>query len=200
MKNLLAILILSIFFLFACNNTPTTPSTSKELFPLKTNNQWNYRVTFYDSNDSIINQITDVWTIVADTTILNERAYIIESSNNKKNGLPNNVLFARNDGIYRLSDDWKANLLYKFPVTQGDTYLVDSDTMKIGMTDLTMYLGEKHYNCIEYLKDNVRNNTATNTITYMSAGVGVVYSSARFFDNGKFSGEVSSELVSYSLK
>ncbi len=201
MRTLLFVLILSILTFSACKDNSTNPSSSKDVFPLKLGNQWTYRVSSYDSNDSLLTQYNDVWTIIADTLVLNERAFILESSNNKKYGFPLAALFIRSDGIYRLAqDNWNIELWYKYPVQQGNIYLLKSDTMKIGKTEMNLYLGGINYKCIEYLLNMNVDSAQTQNITYISLGIGRVYSSAKLYVKGKFTGEVTSELLSYSLK
>lgn len=80
MKNLIKS-VLCVILLAACNQEPTTPTTTKQsdFFPLQVGNWWEYSVDTADAKGNFISAYKEQWEIVGDS-VVNGKKYFIHQS------------------------------------------------------------------------------------------------------------------------
>lgn len=111
---LLFAIIVVFFFDFGCKNSnPLNASEQKNnvIWPLAIGNRWNYQLDYYDTLGNYQRSYYDTMMITSDTVISNETWY---------NGIYGSCT-NRIDGFYTHSLGANPSLMFKYPVSVGDS-------------------------------------------------------------------------------
>lgn len=191
MKKIILLLIVVLFISTACSDDSSSPSKTKELFPAKIGNKWNYIVT---TNGIGVNKINE---IVSDEVLNDIKWYNLALDSKIVMQLRN-----ANDGVHILFPDSNSTsdkdvLFYKYPVTEITEYDADSNYVKIVSIDKQVTVPAGTFTCYYY---NIIYKDSSKYEEYIAPGVGVV-KLVKYIDSANFRKPITTtELESYSLK
>lgn len=118
-----------ILILISCDDSPTEPNESKELWPFKIGNQWVWKYTAYDTLGNVRDLSYDTLTVVGTMICNGNQCYLIETSDN------DTVMFAffgeRLNRVYEGDNGYEFDQLFKYPVKSGETFFVRNDSMQL---------------------------------------------------------------------
>ncbi len=192
MKKIILLLIVVLFISTACSDDSSSPSKTKELFPAKIGNKWNYSVT---TNGIYVNKVNE---IVSDEVVSDIRWYnlalnsqIVMQLRNADDGM--HVLFTDSNSVNR-----KDVLFYKYPVTELTEYDADGNYIKIVSLDKEVTVPAGTFSCYYY--NVVYAADSSKFEEYFAPGVGVV-KLVEYKDSVGFRKPITTTLLeSYSLK
>jgi len=205
---LISMLLMIILLVVSCNDTtPTMPvittnNDSTGIWPMRVGYTWGYNISYYNSKDSIYKQDNDTWTIILDTMMESDKAYLVESAQNKKNGISPHPFFIKPDGVYGYPlDTFNIQLWYKYPAKQNEKYLFGNDTIQVISINSSINVKAGKFNCIKYSsKRHYLNNSYDLDEDYFSPGLGKVFSRSTSYNNDTLVSKVEMELINYHLK
>lgn len=120
-----AIIAIGLVIFVGCGDKGSGPKDTV-IMPLKVGNSWLGTLTDYDSNGVIVQVDTLKLGVLRDTTISDEKWFIVGTINEGINKVGTfNVMSHRNDGIWLANcrpPDGQPCLLYKYPAVAGDNY------------------------------------------------------------------------------
>ncbi len=192
MKKIILSLIVLLFISTACSDDSSSPSKTKELFPTKVGNKWNYQVT---TNGISVNKVNE---IVSEEVVNDIKWYnlalnskIVMQLRNAEDGM--HVLYTDSNSVNR-----KDVLFYKYPVTELTEYDADGNYVKIVSFDKEVTVPAGTFSCYYY--NVVYADDSSKYEEYFAPGVGVV-KLVEYKDSVGFRKPITTtELESYSLK
>jgi len=192
MKKIILLLIVVLFISTACSDDSSSPSKTKELFPAKIGNKWNYLVT---TGGISVNKVNE---IVSDEVVNDIKWYnlalnsqIVMQLRNANDGM--HVLYTDSNSVNR-----KDVLFYKYPVTELTEYDADGNFVKIVSLDKKVTVPAGTFSCYYY--NVVYAVDSSKYEEYYAPGVGVV-KLVEYKDSLGFRKPITTtELESYNLK
>ncbi len=186
MRYLRMIAILAVVLLVGCGEDKPCCHVPSTILPLELGKQWVGTVTDYDSLGGIHYIDTVTFVITRDTIISGQRWFIREGINEGPNKGGDSyvggysLLAERGDGIWTYYGDQSTVeqcLLYKYPVTAGDSYsYCDNTDMTITVlsTNESVSVPAGDYQCYCYqMQFDFGDFTATE-VMYLAPNVGMV--------------------------
>lgn len=139
-----------------------------EIMPLKVGNEWVYKVTDYEVSGQIEDQKEEIWTVVKDTVISNEKVFYTNEGFSYLN---------RNDGLYTYdSTDSTYTKFVKYPGIVGESFTTFSGERSTIISTNKMVTGPAGtFNCYQY--STIISSLLTEVI-YFSPGSGLIKAEA----------------------
>ena len=201
MKNYLLVVIASLLLLSSCSDNTTEPTQSYDIWPLKVGNYWVYQTTQYTPDGSILDQTVNTYKVVEEVTINSQKAYIIQIN---PDSLYNDYLepiFKNEQGINGftyLRDTF--HLVYKNPVSDNETYLVQGATCKVNFVNLPKQILNLKTESIKYTFTSTIPEDQHKFEIYFSKDVGRAYIIYYKLEYDAYYPFEISELIAYHLE
>lgn len=200
-KRYFFIIILSLFFISSCSTVHR-----KEIFPLKKGNYWIIKTTRYHENGDFSSSKIDTTYVINDTTIKNQKYYLLADNHNKSN----KKYFTNTDlGLFSYSGNFMPpELILKYPGMIGDKFKnVSMDTMRIDSINEEFEIGLGKFSCYKYTitGKGISNpyfgeDILTQENIYMCPGIGWIYYCSLDIYKDKIIKEEDRELIEFSVK
>ena len=207
MKNLFALILLTIF-VYSCSDNGTNPTDTSVLMPLKIGNTWEY-VGFYPGETGT--ETTNYsMTVDSEIEFMGETHYQLKyfSLETKESFISPAYFINTSYGYEIISKDDVDGTIYKtrfkYPAVKGDTISIDdSSIFFVESIDTLITTPAGKFKCIKYVDIiNLDGIELGRVYNYFAPGIGLVLSEN--YDTN-YRGELSSptmksELKSYKLK
>lgn len=163
------------------DNKPNDSTIFHPLMSLKVGNTWDYRITDYNPDSSVIdNPYSDQWEIMRDTVIGGVKTYLIDADDGDYIGYAN-----KEDGLYFWSseDNWNQTLnrMVKYPVVKGELYHINMDpthpqgstyTVSVEETNVDVTVPAGTFKCVKIKMTN--DESGSWQIEYFSKNIGLI--------------------------
>ena len=190
----LSLILLVLLFLFNCSDsTEPTIDEPTELIPLKIGNSWDYILTHYDSNGTIINSNEQIDELYKDTVISGITWYAYKEDYISYFYALSN----KSDGVWVYFGNIDSSVLfYKYPTFTGEKHL-EYEVISLN-TEVTTNAG--NFKCL-HIKYDFSGDGYTHLEVFIAPGIGKVKSLQYGLrsDNSSYL-EYKSELKSYNLQ
>lgn len=171
MKRVVCLLLLIVLSSDCSDNDKSSnPKEAVEIWPLKIGNRWVLEDQLLDSVGNVLQLDTTAILIAKDTTIEGGTWYIATANGSSGEMLPGQI---RDDGMWGWDGD-SAVLVWKYPATIGDVFIIGFDTVTTVSIDTSITVPAGTFVCINYRwKDNFEPNRIYQ-YHFLSPGVGYV--------------------------
>jgi hypothetical protein len=138
----------AVFLLTSCkkdNPVDSSPSV-KQIWPLKAGNTWAFNIVEYDTLGAVAQSGSGAFVVTTDTIVAGETWYHIA-------GGGSTLYTNRSDGFWGVSPDPSGIfpfLLFKYPVSAGDTWNGGGDPVFLQSADTVITVPAGTFHCYEY--------------------------------------------------
>ena len=184
MKQLISLLLLAVFFP-GCSDEDavTNPTPVKDIWPMKVGNQWTFEDQVLDSAGNVLQLDTTIWLIAKDTVIQGETWHIITINDVRDPEIQPGA--KRSDGVWAW-DGSSGYLVWKYPATVGDSWMIWTDTATVESINETAAVPAGTFVCVKYKWVGDRDQNRVYQCHYLSPGIGRVKTEEFFRTAGGF--------------